>query len=70
MPRLVTRARVQVIVDVDVSDHWGADCPVAQVHKQAKESAVRAIKSDIATLKRLVVVGDPKVTIIFAEEDS
>jgi hypothetical protein len=40
MSDVTIKARVRVVLDVDVSDVWGGDCPMSQVEKQARESAV------------------------------
>jgi hypothetical protein len=39
MERLVATARVEVVLEVNVRDSWGGDCPIDQVHRQAKEAA-------------------------------
>lgn len=38
--RVTARARVQITVEILVDDSWGEDCPVSQIHRQAKESAL------------------------------
>ena len=43
-----TRARVQMVIDLDVSDTWDPSTSLEQVFKQAKESAED-------TLRQLVV---------------
>ncbi len=42
--RIVTRARVQVTLEIDVSDHWGPDCALDQVFKQASDSAIGILR--------------------------
>ncbi len=34
-----TRARVTVTIEFPLSDAWGGDCPLDQVHRQGIESA-------------------------------
>ena len=77
--RVVARARVQITVEILVDDTWGDDCPVAQVHRQAKESALgilqRMRKPHQITAEQeaprpvpFEIVGDMKVTTITLEE--
>lgn len=72
------RARVQVTVEIDVDDVWGEDCAIAQVHKQAKESARNALQCglilnytkmghDQKTAAK--IVSEPLVTSVLVEED-
>lgn len=42
--RIQTRARVQVTLEIDVSDTWGPDCDLGQVFKQASDSAIGVLR--------------------------
>ena len=42
--RIQTRARVQVTLEIDVSDCWGPDCALDQVFRQASESAIGILR--------------------------
>jgi hypothetical protein len=45
--RLETQVVVHVAIEVCVPDTWGSDCTLAQVHKQAGESAKRLLNKVI-----------------------
>jgi hypothetical protein len=68
MKRLQSRARVQVTLDIAVADVWGADCPMEQIWRQARESALRAIANGLGP-GPLPVVGEPKITAVLVEEE-
>jgi hypothetical protein len=34
-------------MEVDVSDSWGPDCSIAQVHRQASEAAIGMIRNSL-----------------------
>ncbi len=72
-------ATVDVTLRIQVPDSWGEDCTVAQVHKQAKESALGVLRSALAVdgwsngiapknCPRVETVGEPKVKAITTEK--
>lgn len=54
------RVRVRLLVDVDVGDAWGGDCPLSQVRKQGGEAALgimrRALEGGTTERERVRVV--------------
>ena len=72
--RVAVKARVLVTLEVDVSDCWGGDCPLAQVQRQAKESAagilarMRGGNRENPGPLPFVIVGEMKVTAVLVEE--
>jgi hypothetical protein len=65
------RARVQLTLDIFVDDRWGADCDLAQIYKQAEESARGLLRRKLEQeMNRgaLSIVGDLKITAILTEE--
>lgn len=58
---MITKATVQVTVEVEASGCWGPECSMEQVIRQASESAVGQIRN---ALTRYRIVGDPAVTTI------
>ncbi len=42
--RLRTRARVQMLIEINDNGVWGEDCTVAQVHKQAVSVATQFLR--------------------------
>lgn len=62
-------ASVRVVLDIDVSDVWGADCTLHQVQKQSKDSARNILRKLPGMDSRIQVVEDLKSTVIVIEED-
>lgn len=71
--RVSTVARVTLTIEIDVADSWGDDCTTGQVERQARESAVAAVRrglvinnlkcgDDVKTYAR--VIGEPLVDMI------
>jgi hypothetical protein len=58
------KALVQVTVEVEVGT-WGPGSPLEQVEKQAAESAVSQVRSNIADVTSLRIVGATKVTAMW-----
>lgn len=62
-------ARVQITIEIPLNQPWGADCPISQVWKQARDQA-------IGILERLrgrdgqgySIIGEPTVKAIVVEE--
>lgn len=63
-PRIKTKARVRVTLDIDVDDVWGADCPMRQVYSQAIESARNRIASAFNPDRPRDVGGHPDLDFI------
>lgn len=73
--RQTASARVQLTLDIDVGGGgWGADCTVAQVHKQAADSATGLIHQLLDCYRqhkgrldgRVSIVGTPKISAVIA----
>lgn len=70
MAKVQTRARVTVLVEIEVPDTWGEDCPMSQVHRQATESAygmVDRLRRHPVEPSSYRIVGNPKVEMILVE---
>jgi hypothetical protein len=63
------KARVTLIVEVEVRGTWGDDCTVAQVHKQAAEEACGAIRN-AADRHDIKIIGEQKVDMITTTRES
>ena len=64
-----TKARVRVLLEVTLSDVWGGDCQLSQVHKQAKDSARNILSQAItSSMRDIRMIGEPEVTTIIVEE--
>lgn len=47
--RIVARSIVRLVVEVQhTGGHWGDDCTIGQIHKQATESAMSIVASALA----------------------
>ncbi len=75
-----TKTTTTAIVTLTIEIHhaggsWGGDCPLSQVYKQAKDSALGAIQNlsnpqnaaDLA--RRIRVVGEPTVKAVTVEQE-
>ncbi len=72
--RLTATARVRLTLDIPVGDSWGADCNIAQIEKQAAESAIGLIRNagDFGRLYsagRIEIIGEPQVTAVLVRSD-
>lgn len=76
-----TTARVQLVVEVDLPDHWAESCPTSQVFTEASRDAHDGIQKlllgastgDLAlngvTMRlKARIVGAPKTLAVFTEE--
>lgn len=62
-------ARIQVTLDVPISDVWGDGVDIAQIRQQAIASGLGRLNAILSEPPRNVrVVGEPKVTIVLVEE--
>lgn len=59
-------ARIQVTLDVPISDTWEAGADILQIRKQAVESGLEKLRDILRGTARLV--GEPKVTIVLVED--
>ena len=63
--KIKTKAQVKVLLEISLSNSWGGDCPLSQVYKQAKESALNIISQKIAgSMKDIQIIGKPEVITI------
>lgn len=77
--KVKAHARVQITLDIPVTDVWGDDCKVDQIHKQAAESAIQELRLGVSIHAlqaggrrpnvEATIVGEPRVTIVLVEED-
>jgi len=59
-------AEVVLTIRVKCHDHWGLDCSMAQVLKQAEQSAKDALNNqawDAKTQNDLEFIGEPVITV-------
>lgn len=62
------RARVQVTLDVDAGSVWGLDCEMSQLVDQASRETTEQLKRHLKGLGGVRIIGEPKITAIFAEQ--
>lgn len=69
--KLRASAQVTVTLRIDVSDTWGADCTVEQIHKQAARSALGILDKMRGSMapRPVALVGQPKVVAVFVEDE-
>lgn len=67
--KIIAHARVKIEVEIAVSDSWGADCPISQVHQQAAESAMGVIRHMCEQTKehRVRICGEPSISAVIVE---
>lgn len=62
-------ARVTVTLEITVPDSWGDDCTVAQIYRQAEESARASIAHALrASQVKAKVIGTPEVTTVITKK--
>ena len=66
--KIKTMARVKILLEIDLSDIWGGDCPLSQVHKQASDEARGIISRMIESSPRMRMIGKPEPVAILVEE--
>lgn len=59
-------ARIQVTLDVPISDQWNDGTDIAEVRKRAVQSGLEKLHDILRNAAR--VVGEPKVTIVLVED--
>jgi hypothetical protein len=68
--RTITTAEVRLTVIVHISDSWGGECRMDQVHQQAAEAAVHAVRRSFRSQSELEVLGEPEVVATTIEQKS
>lgn len=65
------KATVTLTVEVSVTDSWGPDCPISQIHQQAITSAVGKVtgllKEGYGSPVWVRLIGQPTVTSIITQ---
>lgn len=61
-------ARIQVLLDIPLTETWGGTVPLSMIHKEALEAGLRRLHEILQVVDRPRVVGEPKVTIVLLEE--
>lgn len=63
-------ARVTVTVEVFVSaENWNEHTDIGALHREAKEKAERQLKEICDRSRAVTLVGTPRVTAVFVEEE-
>lgn len=63
MDKNIAYANVTVTLKVRAEGSWGDECTIKQINKQAKESALGAIRRGLQN-NRFSIIGDPKVDTV------
>jgi hypothetical protein len=69
--KVTATARVTLTIEIEIPSSWGESCDLAQVHKQASETAVGMLRDHHG--KHLIgdgrgrIIGQPKVNAIITE---
>lgn len=61
-------ARVTVTLEMTVGSTWGGDCPLSQVHKQAKDDA-RGMLHRTLEKTDARIIGEMQVRAIIVDEE-
>jgi hypothetical protein len=69
MVKVRIKARVRVVVEVDVSDTWGGDCTMSQVNRQARTAALEELRRLIGPTANVALIAAPFVEAVVAEEE-
>ena len=68
MKSIKASARVKILLEISLSDRWGSDCTLTQVHKQAKDSARNRLNGILAGVADVQIIGKPEAMAILVEE--
>ena len=63
---ILATARVQITVDIAVNSTWGDGCSIDQIHKQAKEEAIKFLEHLPAG--RMAIRGPMDVVMVLVEK--
>ena len=61
-----TRAKVKLMLEIDLPDRWGNECLLGQVYRQASHEALQTISKSLPPDVR--IIGKPEVTAILIPE--
>lgn len=61
-----SRARVELVLEVQIPDNWNEDATVAQIHKQAIDAARQRLVS-LTNGGGCRILGEPKVIMILVD---
>jgi hypothetical protein len=61
-----SRARVELTLEISITDNWTDDATVEQIHKQAIESAKQKLNEVLRGAVR--IIDNPKVTMILVDK--
>lgn len=69
--KTITRARLQITVEVDAGAPWGGDCTLQQLYEQAVDSAKASLFNALKTGEhgRVRIVGEPKIIGVITESE-
>ncbi len=70
MKNITATARVQFVVELQMNQPWGEECPIGQLYKQAKSESVERMRAALGkAMPSLRIVGEPKVMGFISEEE-
>jgi hypothetical protein len=69
-PESSATAKVILTVEVDCDGSWGGDCPMDQIHKQAKDSAISILSSAKDAHRKIKIVSIDEVQAITVSSKS
>jgi IS1 family transposase len=61
---MTVHAEVHVKLKIAVTDSWSDDCTVAQIKKQALESANGILRSHLSNTTKITMTAEPELTTI------
>lgn len=66
-----TKTKVQFTVEVDGGQPWGDQAQLGMLYRQAKESALNAIRDALSSgdQNEIRIIGEPKVIAVTTEVD-
>lgn len=65
--RVTATARVQLTVEIVASSHWGDNCQIDQVHRQAAEDALAFLRA--LPPGQMRIIGEPRVLVVITEQE-
>ena len=64
-----TKAKVKLLLEIELYDVWETDCTLAQINKQAKDSAVERIDRVFKGCSTGIRIIEKKAVAIIVEEE-
>ena len=66
--KVSAKARVRIIIDLNIPAEWGDDCTIGQIHKQALDEARQTLERLCRPIRGVTLISSEVAGVILAEE--